>query len=94
MRVEVNIDSDAVIDALRADSWNVGQWRYQELEIKVKMAVSDLLQEQVDADVTVLAKQIVSRLGLTKVPKQKKGKAKVEPPQQRSVRPYIILREE
>ena len=48
MRLELDLDTDAIILGLQKRGWEVASWQYQTLEIKVRMAVAEQLQKELD----------------------------------------------
>jgi hypothetical protein len=90
MRIDLELDTDAYIALLQERGWNVGVGSYYALEVKVKKAMQEFLQRQIEDQVEWYVEHIEEDLNLPKMSED-------EPPvrkDQRAVRPYKVIRVE
>lgn len=89
MRVELELDIEAYVKELMERGWNVGGMPYQDLAIRLRMAMSQLLQDQIDDQRAWYLDHCETELGLAKRVKRKGPR-----PKQQATKAYKIIRED
>ena len=89
MRLELELNVDEYMQELQKREWAVAKMGYHDLEVRLKTAMQDFVQDQIDDNAEWYLNHIEGNLGLSRITEAEKA-----PKEPRSIRPYKIVKKD